>query len=91
MAEKEEAERLSREKEAESMRLEAEREAAAREEALQLHPRPGSKAQEVTDLLRLKLQDRLELCHRQLVLLRRARDKARNERNIPQRCTVLLC
>lgn len=69
-AEKQEAERRAKEEEEERQRCEAE----AAEEALRRKPK--SKTEQVNDLLRGKLAERLELCGELLVLLRRAQEKA---------------
>ena len=69
-AEKQEAERRAKEEEEERQRQEAE----AAEEALRRKPK--SKTEEVNELLRVKLAERLELCRELLVLLRRAQEKA---------------
>lgn len=69
-AEKQEAERKAKEEEEERQRREAE----AAEEALR--NKPKSKTEQVNDLLRDKLAERLDLCGELLVLLRRAQDKA---------------
>eukprot|EP00903_Cladosiphon_okamuranus_P009107 g8702.t2 len=69
-AEKQEAERRAKEEEEERLRREAE----AAEEALR--KKPKSKTEQVNDLLRGKLAERLELCRDLLVLLRRAQEKA---------------
>lgn len=68
-AEKQEVERKAKEEE-ERQRREAE----AAEEALR--NKPKSKTEQVNDLLRDKLAERLDLCGELLVLLRRAQDKA---------------
>lgn len=69
-AEKKEAERQAKEEEEERQRREAE----AAEEALR--NKPKSKTEQVNELLRGKLEERLELCGELLVLLRRAQEKA---------------